>query len=115
MRQPDEIYHFLLPDPGMANYTDKVARKLYAEDFERLKQWRKDFIKPLERHEIARLQQLSALVDDLWQEHTRVLAQDREATEDPLPVWPVQETHAYHLSARRQGSHPQARPVQRRR
>ena len=37
------------------------------EDFERLKQWRKDFIKPLERHEIARLQQLSALVDDLWQ------------------------------------------------
>ncbi len=30
VRQPDEIYHFLLPDPGMANYTDKVARKLYA-------------------------------------------------------------------------------------
>jgi hypothetical protein len=93
VRQPDEIYHFLLPDPGMANYTDKVARKLYAEDFERLKQWRKDFIKPLERHEIARLQQLSALVDDLWQEHTRVLAHDREATEDPLPVWPAVETY----------------------
>ena len=94
VRQPDEIYHFLLPDPGMANYTDKVARKLYAEDFERLKQWRKDFIKPLERHEIARLQQLSALVDDLWQEHTRMLARDREATEDPLPVWPAVETYA---------------------
>ena len=94
VRQPDEIYHFLLPDPGMANYTDKVARKLYPTDFERLKQWRKDFIKPLERHEIARLQQLSAMVDDLWQEHTRVLARDREATEDPLPVWPAAETHA---------------------
>ena len=93
VRQPDEIYHFLLPDPGMANYTDKVARKLYPTDFERLKQWRKDFIKPLERHEIARLQQLSAMVDDLWQEHTRVLARDREATEDPLPVWPAAETH----------------------
>jgi hypothetical protein len=94
VRQPDEIYHFLLPDPGMANYTDKVARKLYVEDCERLKQWRKDFIKPLERHEIARLQQLSALVDDLWQEHTMVLARDREATEDPLPVWPAAEMHA---------------------
>jgi hypothetical protein len=92
VRQPDEIYHFLLPDPGMANYTDKVARKLYVEDFERLKQWGKDFIKPLERHKIARLQQLSAMVDDLWQEHTRVLARDREATEDPLPVWPAAET-----------------------
>ena len=93
VRQPDEIYHFLLPDPGMANYTDKVARKLYPTDFERLKQWRKDFIKPLERHEIARLQQLSAMVDDLWQQHATVLAQDREATEDPLPVWPAAETH----------------------
>jgi hypothetical protein len=93
VRQPDEIYHFLLPDPGMTNYTDKVARKLYAEAFERLKQWRKDFIKSLERHEIARLQQLSAMVDDLWQEHTRVLGRDREATEDPLPIWPAAQTH----------------------
>jgi hypothetical protein len=93
VRQPDEIYHFLLPDPGMANYTDKVARKLYPTDCERLKQWRKDFIKPLERHEIARLQQLSAMVDDLWQQHATVLAHDREATEDPLPVWPAAETH----------------------
>ena len=33
VRQPDEIYHFLLPDPGMANYTDKVARKLYPDRF----------------------------------------------------------------------------------
>jgi hypothetical protein len=93
VRQPDEIYHFLLPDPGMVNYTDKVARKLYPTDFERLKQWRKEFIKPLERHEIARLQQLSALVDDLWQQHTVILARDREATEDPLPVWPAEDTH----------------------
>jgi hypothetical protein len=94
VRQPDEIYHFLLPDPGMANYTDKAARKLYPTDFERLKQWRKEFIKPLERHEIARLQQLSALADDLWQQHTVILARDREATEDPLPVWPAEDTHA---------------------
>src|SRR5262249_15879932 len=26
--------------------------------------------------------------------HTRVLARDREATEDPLPVWPAAETYA---------------------
>ena len=35
-RQPDEIYHFLLPDPGMAKYTDKVAKELYATDFRAL-------------------------------------------------------------------------------
>ena len=28
-RKSDEVYHFLLPDPGMANYTDKVAKQLY--------------------------------------------------------------------------------------
>jgi hypothetical protein len=39
------------------------------------------------------LQQLSALVDDLWQQHTIILARDREATEDPPPVWPAEDTH----------------------
>ena len=58
-RAADEIYHFLLPDPGMAKYTDKTARALYPEDFERLKPWRKQFCRPLEPHEIARLQQLA--------------------------------------------------------
>ena len=87
-RKPDEIWHFLLPDPGMANYTDKVAKTLYPEDFERLKKWRKDFTRPLEAHEVARLQQLSERVQDLWQEHTQALARDRERTEDPLDLWP---------------------------
>ena len=32
-RKPDEIWHFLLPDPGMANYTDKAAKALYPDDF----------------------------------------------------------------------------------
>ena len=48
----------------------------------------------MERYEIARVQQLSALVDDLWQQHARVLARDREATEDPMPVWPAEDPHA---------------------
>jgi hypothetical protein len=87
-RKTSEVYHFLLPDPGMASYTDKVAKSLYPDDFERLKQWRKTFCKPLEPHEIGRLQQLSSKVDELWAEHARILARDRAATEDPLSVWP---------------------------
>jgi hypothetical protein len=87
-RRSDEIWHFLLPDPGMASYTDKEAKKLYADDFERLKKWRKALCAPLETHEIARLQQLSACVDQLWAEHTEQLARDRARTEDPLSVWP---------------------------
>ena len=87
-RKPDEIWHFLLPDPGMANYTDKAAKALYPHDFERLKKWRKDFTRPLEPHEVARLQQLSERVQALWREHTQALARDRERTEDALDLWP---------------------------
>ena len=87
-RQPDEIWHFLLPDPGMANYTDKAAKALYPDDFERIKRWRRDFNAPLEPHEIGRLQQLSQCIEDLWAEHTVALARDRARTEDYLTVWP---------------------------
>jgi hypothetical protein len=87
-RQADEIWHFLLPDPGMTNYSDKAAKALYPEDFKRLSAWRKEFMKPLEPHEIGRLQQLSKCIDDLWAEHANNLARDRYRTEDFLTVWP---------------------------
>ena len=87
-RKETEVYHFLLPDEGMANYTDKVAKSLYPEDFKRIKEWRKEFIKPLAASEIKRLQQLSKAIDNLWAEHTRLMKEDRERTEDPLVLWP---------------------------
>lgn len=89
-RMPDEIWHFLLPDPGMADYTDKTAKVLYKDDFDSLKVWRKAMMKPLEPHELARLQQLSTRVQELWNEHTQALARDRNRTEDQLTVWPHQ-------------------------
>lgn len=88
-RRTDEIWHFLLPDPGMANYGDKDAKKLYPADFERLKSWRKAFCAPLAAHEVARLQQLSQCVQKLWEEHTKALARDRARTEDDVAVWPA--------------------------
>jgi hypothetical protein len=89
-RRPDEVWHFLLPDPGMADYGDKVAKQLYPEDFARLKAWRKDFTKALEQNEIARLQQLSQQIDSLWADHIKSMARDRKRTEDNLYVWPNQ-------------------------
>ena len=91
-RKADEIYHFLLPDTGMANYTDKVAKQLYKDDFDRLKAWRTAMNKPLEAHEIKRLQQLSDAIDQLWAEHAKQVAADRKRTEDPLALWPATET-----------------------
>ena len=86
-RKPEEIYHFLLPDPGMANYTDKVAKDRYPEAFKKLREWRKAFCKPLDQDEIAVLQELSSCVDELWEIHAKDLARDRTKTEDWLPVW----------------------------
>lgn len=87
-RRPDEIWHFLLPDPGMGDYTDKVAKSLYPDDFARLKAWRKALTAPLGDYEVARLQQLSQQVGALWAQHTAALARDRARTEDQLRVWP---------------------------
>ncbi len=87
-RQDREIWHFLLPDPGMANYGDKAAKALYPREFVHLKEWRRAFAAPLAAHEIQRLQQLSAQVQTLWAQHTQALARDRGITEDHLSVWP---------------------------
>jgi hypothetical protein len=97
-RAADEIYHFLLPDPGMANYTDKVAKGLYKADFERIKAWRKEFMRPLEAHELSRLQQLSKCIDALWDEHEEWMARDRARTEDALTVWPAPESDAPNIA-----------------
>jgi hypothetical protein len=87
-RRHDEIYHFLLPDPGMASYADKVAKQIYKSDFERLKAWRTAISKPLEPHELKRLQQLSEAIDVLWSAHAKQVSEDREKTEDSLELWP---------------------------
>ena len=86
-RQSHEIYHFLLPDPGMVGVNDKVAKQLKPEVFNRIKAWKKDFLAPFDHDEIAVLQNLSAAVDRLWAEHTGMLLKDRERTEDQFDVW----------------------------
>lgn len=101
VRGESEIYHFLLPDPGMADYSSgkkAPAAQLYPEDFERLKAWRKDFVQPLEEHEVQRLRQLSNAIDALWAEHAKLMADDRLKTEDPLTLWQHTESDKSGLS-----------------
>ena len=85
--RPETVYHFLLPDPGMADYRNKAAKQYEPDNFERIKAWRKDFCQPFNTEEIAELQTLSGRIDELWALHTEQLARDRLETEDTLPVW----------------------------
>ena len=88
MRRPSgTVYHFLLPDPGMADYRDKAAKALEPANMERIGKWRKDFCKPFTAEQVAEMEALSDRVDELWAAHTEQLARDHRETEDTLPVW----------------------------
>ncbi len=86
-RPSKTIYHFLLPDPGMADYRNKAARELEGGNFERIKAWRKSFCQPFTEEETLELETLSDRIDALWALHAEQLARDRRETEDSLPVW----------------------------
>ncbi|RLB90165.1 MAG: hypothetical protein DRH26_10180, partial [Deltaproteobacteria bacterium] len=45
-RSENYIYHFLLPDRGMADYKDRVIEKMAADEITAIKEWKKEFIKP---------------------------------------------------------------------
>ena len=86
-RPPGAVYHFLVPDPGMANYRNKAAKELAPESFARIAKWRRDFVRPFDAEQVAELERLSDKVDELWALHTEQLARDHRETEDTLPVW----------------------------
>ena len=86
-RPAEAVYHFLLPDPGMADYRNKAAKLYEAENMAAIARWRKVFCTPFSAKDVAELQSLSARVDELWALHTEQLAGDRRDTEDGLPVW----------------------------
>ena len=119
-----QIYHFLVGDPGMCNYTDKVIKELEPEKIEKIKKWNKEFCKPLKEDEIDRLLELSATIDKLWDEHVQIRWEIGEKTTDPLSVWgqPEDITHRpmtirekdriydnLYLSAHQQNAGPYAR------
>ncbi len=94
-RPYDGIYHWLVPDEGMAPCADKVLKKLLPDQALYMKNWRKDFCKPYSKEEMQTLRQLCTRVDQLWQEHGELMRQCTELTTDALTVWPhpMPETH----------------------
>lgn len=95
-RRPQEIYHFLLPDSGMAAYDDKDIKKLVPEAVKAAKDWRKEFVRPFESGHLEQLCRLSEAVDRLWAAHTAKQAELRAKTSDSLHVWGQAEDTAPH-------------------
>ena len=92
-KRPDgTVYHFLLPDPGMANYKDKFVQNLEPDKIRAIRDWRKEFCKPFSEKDIRTLESLSDTIDRLWALHTEQIAKDRDATRDAVQVWGAKPT-----------------------
>lgn len=87
-RESHQVYHFLLGDNGMANYTDKVVKGLKPQEIKTIDDWRKEFNKPWSDDDKSTLQRISQKIDALWNEHTKSRALQRKLTTDELPMWP---------------------------
>ena len=82
------IYHFLLPDAGMADFdSDKVIRELAADAQQQIKAWRKAFTARWTKDEIAQLIELSAQINRLWEQATRERQQLLHGTRTRIAVW----------------------------
>ncbi|MCJ2119991.1 hypothetical protein MKK65_26035 [Methylobacterium sp. J-001] len=89
-RAADEVWHFLLPDPGMCGYDAKtVAPLAVKEDWETLTRWRKDFVQPLTTDEVRTVVRLSAAVDVLFEEVADRLREMRAEVNDDISIWPA--------------------------
>lgn len=81
-RPQESVYHFLVPDPGMADYGDKVVKAMEPEAIAAIKEWRKTILKPFSSGQNATLNRLSAAIDKLWQRHISDCASVRHMTRD---------------------------------
>ncbi|HEC66157.1 MAG TPA: hypothetical protein ENI23_12775, partial [bacterium] len=86
-RNVDNVYHFLLPDKGMADYKDKVIKQLAGENIKKINNWQKSFTKEFSKNEIKILLKLSDTIDKLWSRHTEQQRDMRKRTTDVFAVW----------------------------
>jgi type I restriction-modification system DNA methylase subunit len=84
----DGIFHFLLGDPGMANYTDKVIKQLEPDAIQKINEWQKEFCKTeLTSEQADYAVVLSQRIAKLWESYAQDLAKIRQRTTDSLTIW----------------------------
>ncbi len=82
------IFHFLLGDPGMASYSDKVIKELEKENLKLINDWQKGFCKSgLSPEEADYAERLSQRLGELWESFAQEQIRLRDRTTDDLPIW----------------------------
>ncbi|MFY2829776.1 Eco57I restriction-modification methylase domain-containing protein [Vibrio parahaemolyticus] len=82
------IWHFLLPDAGMADYKDKVVKTMKPDEVRIINDWRKAFNIKFTQADIEKLGALSQKIDEKWKSVASLLATLRSQITDAHPVWP---------------------------
>lgn len=82
-----QIYHFLLGDPGMCSYSDKVIKSLEPDKIKEMVKWNKKFTAPITDDEVITLLRLSAAIDELWEAQIKLRKEVGAKTQDALSIF----------------------------
>ena len=82
-----QVYHFLLGDPGMCKYSDKVIKSLEPDKIKEMVKWNKKFTEPLTDDEVITLLRLSTAIDELWEAQIRLRKEVDVKTQDSLSIF----------------------------
>ena len=86
-----QIYHFLLGDPGMCSYSDKVIKSLEPDNIKAMKAWNKKFNAPYDQNDIVTLLRLSSVIDELWEAQINLRREVEQKTQDSLSIFGHQD------------------------
>jgi hypothetical protein len=94
-RVDGQIWHFLVPDQGMADYTDKAVKEMLPAEMKQIRDWRRDFTKRFSAGDTKALERLSAAVDRLWRKHCEELRRIKRETAHVFPVFGQEANPAF--------------------
>ena len=82
-----QVYHFLLGDPGMCSYSDKVIKSLEPDKIKEMTRWRKKFTELYSEDDLVTLLRLSTAIDELWEAQISLRKEVVAKTQDSLSVY----------------------------
>lgn len=93
-KRTKEVYHFLLGDPGMANYSDKVIKSLEPDKIKYIKEWNKKFTSKFNEDDIETVLRLSDIIDDLWKRTVELRKKVDKATSESLSIYGYEDNNS---------------------